>query len=130
MQNVFLRLLTADRMITSVTLPALTYTIARNLITDYYRHRTTVEEFEHVIRGSREDEDSLESVISARNLTELMERGLARVPAHCREVYRLHIYGGMKVSEISRETGETYKSVEYHLGTARRAVRKFMRKYA
>ena len=30
-QNVFLRLLTSDKMITEITLPALVYTIARSL---------------------------------------------------------------------------------------------------
>ena len=42
-QNVFLRLLTSDKMITEITLPALVYTIARNLINDYYRRRTHYE---------------------------------------------------------------------------------------
>jgi RNA polymerase sigma-70 factor (ECF subfamily) len=129
-QNVFLRLLTTDKMITEVTLPALVYTITRNLITDYYRRRHTYEAFEHFIKGSSEEDDSMESVFSARELTELLERGLVRVPENCREVYRLHIYGGMKVSEISQAIGEGYKSVEHRLGTARKAVRQYLRKYA
>ena len=129
-QNVFLRLLTTDKMITEITLPALVYTIARNLITDYYRRRHTYEAFEHFIKGSSEEDDSMESVFSARELTELLERGLVRVPENCREVYRLHIYGGMKVSEISQALGEGYKSVEHRLGTARKAVRQYLRKYA
>ena len=129
-QNVFLRLLTTDKMITEVTLPALVYTITRNLITDYYRRRHTYEAFEHFIKGSSEEDDSMESVFSARELTELLERGLVRVPENCREIYRLHIYGGMKVSEISQAIGEGYKSVEHRLGTARKAVRQYLRKYA
>jgi RNA polymerase sigma-70 factor (ECF subfamily) len=129
-QNVFLRLLTTDKMITEITLPALVYTITRNLITDYYRRRYTYEAFEHFIKGSSEEDDSMESVFSARELTELLERGLVRVPENCREVYRLHIYGGMKVSEISQAIGEGYKSVEHRLGTARKAVRQYLRKYA
>ena len=129
-QNVFLRLLTTDKMITEITLPALVYTITRNLITDYYRRRHTYEAFEHFIKGSSEEDDSMESVFSARELTELLERGLVRVPENCREVYRLHIYGGMKVSEISQAIGEGYKSVEHRLGTARKAVRQYLRKYA
>ena len=129
-QNVFLRLLTTDKMITEITLPALVYTITRNLITDYYRRRHTYEAFEHFIKGSSEEDDSMESVFSARELTELLERGLVRVPENCREVYRLHIYGGMKVSEISLTLGEGYKSVENRLGTARKAVRQYLRKYA
>ena len=129
-QNVFVRLLTTDKMITPITLPALVYTIARNLITDYYRRRNTYEEFEHFIKGSSEEDDSMESVISARELTELLERSLARVPANCREIYRLHIFGGMKVSEISQTLGEGYKSVEHRLGSARKVVRKYLKKYA
>ena len=129
-QNVFLRLLTTDKMITVVTLPALVYTMTRNLITDYYRRRHTYEAFEPFIQGSSEEDDSMESVFSARELTELLERGLARIPENCREIYRLHIYGGMKVSEISLTLGEGYKSVENRLGTARKAVRQYLRKYA
>lgn len=129
-QNVFLRLLTTDKMITVVTLPALVYTMTRNLITDYYRRRHTYEAFEHFIKGSSEADDSMESVFSARELTELLERGLARIPENCREVYRLHIYGGMKVGEISQTLGEGYKSVEHRLGTARKVVRQYLRRYA
>ena len=129
-QNVFLRLLTSDKMITAITLPALVYTITRNLITDYYRRRHNHEAFEHFIKGSSEEDDSMESVFSARELTELLERGLARIPENCREIYRLHINGGMKVSEISQTLGEGYKSVEHRLGTARKAVRQYLRKYA
>ena len=129
-QNVFLRLLTSDKMITAITLPALVYTMTRNLITDYYRRRHHHEEFEHFLKGSSEETESMESVFSASELTELLERGLARIPENCREIYRMHIYGGMKVSEISLTLGEGYKSVENRLGTARKAVRQYLRKYA
>lgn len=129
-QNVFLRLLTTDKMITEITLPALTYTIARNLISDYYRRRNTYEEFEHYIKRSSDDYSSMESVISAKELTELLERGLARIPENFREIYRMHIYGGMKVGEISQTLGEGYKSVEHRLGAARKALRNFFKNYA
>ena len=129
-QNVFLRLLTTDKMITEITLPALTYTIARNLISDYYRLRNTYEEFEHYIKRSSDDYSSMESVISAKELTELLERGLARIPENFREIYRMHIYGGMKVGEISQTLGEGYKSVEHRLGVARKALRSFLKNYA
>ena len=120
-QNVFLRLLTTDKMITEITLPALTYTIARNLISDYYRRRNTYEEFEHYIKRSSDDYSSMESVFSAKELTELLERGLARIPENFREIYRMHIYGGMKVGEISQTLGEGYKSVKHRLRVARKA---------
>ena len=126
-QNVFLRLLTSDRMITEVTLPALVYTIARNLITDFYRRRNHFDDYEHYLKNTDSIEESAESILSIRDITEQLERGLARVPENCREIYRLHIYGGMKVAEISQRLGEGYKSVEHRLGAARKAVRQQLR---
>ena len=113
-QDVFLKLLTTDKLLSEVTLPALVYTILRNLINDYYRCHAVYEQYEHYIKGTCSEGTSMES--------------LARVPENCREVYRMHIYDGMKVSEISRQLGEGYKSVEYRLGTARKVVRAYLSK--
>lgn len=129
-QDVFLRLLSTDKMITEVTLPALVYTITRNLINDYYRRHTTYEQYEHYIKGVCSEVMTMESVFSAFEIMERLERGLVRLPENCREIYRLHIYGGMKVGEISRELGEGYKSVEHRLGTARKVMREYLRCYA
>ena len=130
-QNVFLKLLTTDKMISEVTLPSLVYTIARNLITDYYRRHTNYEEYEHyILRSEETGVRSQESVFSVREITERLEQGLARLPENCREIYRMHIYGGMKVSEISQELGEGYKSVEHRLGFARKAMRQYLWRYA
>ena len=129
-QDVFLRLLSTDKMITEVTLPALVYTITRNLINDYYRRHTTYEQYEHYIKGVCSEVTTMDSVFSAFEIMERLERGLVRLPENCREIYRLHIYGGMKVGEISRELGEGYKSVEHRLGTARKVMREYLRCYA
>ena len=129
-QDVFLRLLSADKMITEVTLPALVYTITRNLINDYYRRHTNYEQYEHYIKGVCSEVTTSESVFSAFDIMERLERGMVRLPENCREIYRLHIYGGMKVGEISRELGEGYKSVEHRLGTARKVMREYLRCYA
>ena len=126
-QNVFLRLLTTDKLITELTLPALVYTIARNLINDYYRRRNHNQDYEHYLKNTDSIDESAESILSIRDITEQLERGLARVPENCREIYRLHIYGGMKVAEISERLGEGYKSVEHRLGAARKAVRQQLR---
>ena len=129
-QNVFLRLLTSDKLISEVTFPALVFAMTRNQIYDYFRHHTAVEQYEHYIKGVCSEQTTEESILSAREVIEQMERGLARLPENCREIYRLHIYNGMKVSEISQQLGEGYKSVEHRLGTARKAMRHYLRKYA
>ena len=129
-QNVFLRLLTSDKVISEVTLPALVFAMTRNQVYDYFRHHTAVEQYEHYIKGVCSELTTDESILLAREVMEQLERGLARLPENCREIYRLHIYDGMKVGEISRELGEGYKSVEHRLGAARKAIRQYLQKYA
>ncbi len=129
-QNVFLRLLTSDKMISEITLPALVFAMTRNQVYDYFRHHSAVEQYEHYIKGVCSELTSDESILSAREVMEQMERGLARLPENCREIYRMHIYDGMKVGEISRALGEGYKSVEHRLGSARKAMRHYLCKYA
>lgn len=126
-QDLFLCLLDGHRVITEQTLPCLVYTMARHMVADYYRRRCAVEHYEHYIRRSNGVDESMESVFSARQVMERMEFTLARLPEQCRKVYRLHIYGGMKVSEISKELNANYKHVEYQLGIARKAVRNHLK---
>lgn len=126
-QNVFLRLLTSTKLITEQTLPALVYTTARNMIFDIHRHRACAADYEHYIRKVCSSELSTDSVYSVSEMIEQMERGMARLPENVREVYRLHILDGMKVSEISERLGCNYKNVEYRLGAARKAVRSYLK---
>ena len=126
-QNVFLRLLTTDRLLTAQTLPALVYTIGRNLISDYFRRRAFRYEYEHFLQSRGDGDLSMESVFFAADIIERMEHGLARIPADCRDIYRMHILGGMRVSEITDATGTKYKTVENRLGLARRQMRCYLR---
>ena len=126
-QNTFLRILTSQKMLTEQTLPALVFTICRNLLNDYFRRRAFRYEYEHFIKGTNEGDSSMESVFFATDLVEQMERGLARIPLNCRNIYRMHVLNGMRVSEISAQTGEKYKTVENRLGLARKQMRNYLR---
>ena len=122
-QDLFLRLLRGHQLITPVTLPCLVYTMARHSIADYYRRRRVREEFEHYLIKNTDSIGEMESIISARMLMERMERTLARLPEACGRIYRLHIYDGLKVSDIAQQLALPYKQVENRLGQARKAVR-------
>ena len=122
-QDLFLRLLRGHQLITPVTLPCLVYTMARYSIADYYRRRRVREEFEHYLIKNTDSIGEIESIISARMLMERMERTLARLPEACGRIYRLHIYDGLKVSDIAQQLALPYKQVENRLGQARKAVR-------
>jgi len=128
-QDIFVRLLRSDKMITPVTLPCLVYTIARNLIYDFWRHRKFVEEYEHYIqkRTASNDADAL-SVYGAAEITEILERGIARLNDKQRVIYRMNVYEGKQVSEISEALQQNYKSVENRLGTARKEIRRYMKR--
>ena len=122
-QDLFLHLLRGHQLITPVTLPCLVYTMARHSIADYYRRRRVREEFEHYLIKNTDSIGEIESIISARMLMERMERTLARLPEACGRIYRLHIYDGLKVSDIAQQLALPYKQVENRLGQARKAVR-------
>ena len=126
-QNTYLRILTNDKLLTEQTLPSLVFTICRNLINDYFRRRAFRYEYTHYIQRDGNEYCSMESGFFAADIIESMERGLARIPANCREIYKMHILGGMRVSDISQQTGEKYKTVENRLGQARRHMRNYLR---
>ena len=128
-QNVFLRLLSSDKMISKVTLPCLVYTIMRNLIFDHWRRKHSYDEYEHYIQ--RRDTDKAvepESVYSAAEIHEMLEKGMERLSERQRTVYQLHVYDGMKVSDISQTLHLNYKCVENRLGQARKEMRTYMRR--
>lgn len=127
-QDVFLRLLISGNPLLESSLHSLAYTIARHLVNDYYRRHTCRAEYAHQLQvGAMREVDDAESVLSVREITEFLERGLLRVPEQCREPYRMHVYSGMPVREIAQQTGDSYKSVEYRLGVARKEIRNLLR---
>ncbi len=125
-QDIFLRLLRGHQLITPQTLPNLIYTMAKHSVADYFRHRRVFEEYEYYIKRDDSTEE-MESVISAHQLMERMERSLARLPEACGNIYRLHIYDGLKVSDIAQQLTLPYKQVENRLGQARKYVRQQLR---
>lgn len=130
-QDVFLRLLQYSNPIMEASLQTLAFTIARNLMNDYYRRKQWAVRHGMQPIDNRQQpvtsDDEAARPLSVQEVTEFLERGLLRVPEKCRELYRMHIYDGMQVSDISQQTGENYKSVEYRLGVARKEIRKYLR---
>jgi RNA polymerase sigma-70 factor (ECF subfamily) len=126
-QELFLRLLSGQQIICEATLPALAYTMCRHMIVDWYRRHAFRDDMEHELKAVAPKAGSAESVLSMREITEQLERGLARLPKECQDIYRLHIYGGLQAKDICQQTGQKYKTVEYRLGVARKEIRNFLR---
>ena len=68
----------------------------------------------------------METIYSAKEINEILERGIARLTSKQREIYQMNIYNGLKVSEISDALKLNYKSVENLLGAARKSVRQYV----
>ncbi len=129
-QDIFLKLLRSDRMISATTLPGLVHSMARNMVVDYWRHRASVAKFESYVRLNSSAHDSMDplSIYASGEMMELLERGMARLSPKSRRIYAMNMMGGMQVSEISKMLSERYKSVENRLGAARKEMRRYMRK--
>jgi len=126
-QDAFMRLLAIREPLIELTLPNLVYTFCSRMIVDWYRRRASRLDGEHELQRSSAGYASAESVLSVREITEQLEHGLARLPEDCRELYRLHVYGGMKAADICQQTGLQYRNVEYRLGQARKYIRNYLK---
>lgn len=128
-QNVFIRLLSIDKTLTEDKLSNLVYTIARNLIFDYYRHKKYVNDYSYYVvsksyTGSCDDS----SDHSVSEIMEVLDNGIQRLNENQQIIYRMNIYDDLAVSEISKTLNMNYKSVENKLGSARKVIRKYMTK--
>lgn len=127
-QDVFVKILGYGQMITEQTLPSLVYTVARRLLTDHYRHLMAVRRQQSLLSSEIFDGNSPLAIYEANELAATLEDGIAHLSEPCREVYRLHVYDGLKVSRIAETMQLNYKVAERRLGIARRAVRDYVRR--
>ncbi|WP_298452634.1 RNA polymerase sigma factor [uncultured Prevotella sp.] len=128
-QNVFIKLLSIDRIVTEESLSNLVYTIARNLIYDYYRHKKYVDDYSYYV-VSKTGKDSFNecSSYSFEEIIEVLDCGIQKLNENQRKIYRMNVYDDLAVSEISKTLKMNYKSVENKLGSARKVIRKYMSK--
>ena len=61
-------------------------------------------------------------------MTEILERGIAHLSDSERVIYRMNLFEGLQVSEISKTLHINYKSVENRLGAARKEIRQYMKR--
>ena len=105
--------------------------MARNLIADYWRRIQRADIYEHFIKTSNwrpRSTESVESLFSAQEVDEMLERGIAQLSDKQSCVYRLNIYENMPVKEIATTLNLSYKNTENRLSFARKRVRDFVTK--
>lgn len=128
-QDLFIRLMDYDRMLRADTVKSFIFTIARNMIIDYYRHfykRLEVEDY--VIQQEKNVCYEMEQKIIARNIESFEQNKLKLFPPQRRKIYYLNRYKEYSVNEISEEMSISKRTVENHLRIGRKEMREYLRK--
>lgn len=128
-QDVFLRLLEYGASVNAKTVERLVFTIARNIMFDYLRHKYCANDAENYIISTYGNAvQECESGVIARDLESAEKRRVDRMPTQRRMVYMLKRYDDKKVAEIARGQNLSVRTVENHLRMARADIRQYMTK--
>ena len=126
-QDTFVRLLNMKEIIIEGTLPALIYKTLQNLCLDHVRRTTyRVEAFRH-IASCRSTWHDMESEVYAHDIYDKLDKGISTMSKRYQTIYRMNIFEGKQVSDITKALGISYKAAENCLGRARAEMRSFMR---
>lgn len=100
------------------------FAIARNLLTDYYRHRATRAAVEDEVAPSMLPpplmQGDLDAQVEEREHLALLDRAIERLPEELRTVLVLAVLAGMSSAEMSAILGKPAGTIRYQLAKARK----------
>lgn len=127
-QDVWLRLLTYGKDLTSETVVPFIYTVTRNIVNDYLRRlyceSSVYDEISMTV--SEETSDSPDTIVSARQLSRFEKRKIECLPGQRRIIYVMSRFEDKTVKDIATELSLSCRTVENHLRMGRRDVRAYM----
>lgn len=134
-QDVFLVLWEKkDELELSCTLSTYLFTLVKNRCLNFLRHKLIEEEYNTQMKEEVGFKlyalESLEySYHSEKELQEIIQRALDRLPERCREVFIKSRIEGLMYKEISDELGISIKTVENHIVAALKKLRVALKDY-
>lgn len=119
LQDVFYQLVRVSEDVNTIEkISSWLFQVARNKITDSYRKKSSLN-FSDMSYSDAEDEQSIlfedlipdlhdlpDAVLTREMVWEVLEEGLAELPAEQREVFNMHEFEGLAFKEIAELTGE------------------------
>ncbi|MDE5636567.1 MAG: sigma-70 family RNA polymerase sigma factor [Alistipes sp.] len=127
-QDVFVRMLECNTLLTEQTLLNFTYTIARNHVIDYLRrHARSRRAAEYFSCRAAASVRNTEERIAADELERLEEESIARMSPRKAEIYVLYVHENRSVDDISGSLGLSRRTVENHIFAARQDLRSALR---
>lgn len=113
-QDVFLKIFENRAKLTDETsLEALTFTIARNIVIDYYR-RNLIQEKHHALIKRLHD-DTPPPDYPQNSKLHLIQEFVETLPNQRRTIFKLSKYNGWTSEEIAEELSLSKRTVENHL---------------
>lgn len=129
-QDVFLKLIEYDDMLRQDTVKYFIFTIAKNLILDFHRKCSVVNNYNsyysYSYNESTVDDTSSNAVV--KDILRMERKYISKLPRQRRKIYELVRYEEKKVSDISSEMNLSIKTVENHLLLGRKYIRECLRK--
>ena len=128
-QDLFIRLMNYKEMIVDDTAKSFVFTIARRMIVDDARHqefvRRATDGYLRRLEESRFWQDS--ETLECKEIKEMEIAKLRTLPPRMAEVYRMTRFEEKSSEELAKELNISKRTIESHLLTSRREIRKALR---
>lgn len=113
------------------SIKAYLYAAVRNRSLQYCEHSSVEEQHrEQVLSRENEPENSTPlEVVEYRELEDLINRALTKLPPRRLRIFRLHREEGRRYNEIAKQLSISVKTVEAEMSKALQALRKEVEKY-
>lgn len=102
------------------------FTVARNLVTDYYRARaarsTALEQLSADARHHDSASETMESALEEREEVEMLDRAIKQLPEELRTVLLLQTLGELTSAQIGEALGKPAGTIRYQTSQARKQL--------
>lgn len=128
-QDFFVRLWTnSSNIVITTSLKSYFFTSVKNRSINHLKHLKTKEKFgNQIINGSTEEYSNWE--FTEPELTELIEKGMQKLPPRCREIFILSRFEGKDNGKIAEMLGISKRTVELQISNALKILRSELKDY-
>ena len=128
-QDTFESLLRPCLLLSERTLDRYIYSIAHNLIIDWYRrHACTIKAQEYFFAHSPLSIDNAETKVQVSDIVRIESMALCQVGEKGRVIYMMYVHEGSRAKDIAKRMGLSERTVENHIFRTKNRVRDALRK--